>query len=212
MTKHDALPAQGSMIRERDRTPVDGNTPADYPLLARCTSCHREIRIEAAIGATGWQHTAAARPPRAAEPDPQITVKEPQMEENPPPLAPADPSEPYALRMMLIRRYRYLTLKFSNPLVSESGHYEASWNGGNAVADTEPELLAKVLEALEDCGSDGHLWEMAGEKRDPSDSDNLLLTQRLTCVFCDERERVITIYHPGPTATESSLSDDRPRV
>ena len=116
------------------------------------------------------------------------------------------------MRMMLIRRYWYLTLKFSHPFISDSGHWEASWNGGHVEAITEAELMVKALEALEDCGSDGHLWEMAGEKRDPSDSDNLLITQRLTCVFCDERERVITIYHPGPTATESSLSDDRPRV
>jgi hypothetical protein len=64
MRKHDALPQPDSMIRQRDRTPVDGNTPADYPLLARCESCHREIRIDAAIGSKGWKHTAAPRPPR----------------------------------------------------------------------------------------------------------------------------------------------------
>ena len=134
------------------------------------------------------------------------------MEEKPPPLASTDVSEPYALRMMLIRRYWYLTLKFSNPLISESGRHEASWNGGNAVADTEPELLAKILEALEDCGGDGHLWETVREKRDLADSDNVLLTQRLTCVFCDQKERVIIIYHPSPAVVESSLGDDRRRV
>jgi hypothetical protein len=134
------------------------------------------------------------------------------MEEKPPPLASTDLSEPYAMRTMLIRRYWYLTLRFSNPLVSESGRHEASWNGGNAVADTEPDLLAEILEALEDCGGEGHLWETVGEKRNPANSDNVLLTQRLSCVFCDEKERVITIYHPGPTVSESSLGDDRHRV
>jgi hypothetical protein len=63
MRKHDAMPVPGSMIRERDRATVDGNVPADYPLLARCESCRREIRITAALG-TGWKHTAAPRPPR----------------------------------------------------------------------------------------------------------------------------------------------------
>jgi hypothetical protein len=66
MRKHDALPMPDSTIREHDRTPVDGNTPADYPLLARCQSCHREIRIETALG-NAWKHTAAPRPPRADE-------------------------------------------------------------------------------------------------------------------------------------------------
>ena len=49
MNKHDAEPMPGSMVRERDRAEADGNTPAHYPLLARCQSCHREIRIEAAL-------------------------------------------------------------------------------------------------------------------------------------------------------------------
>jgi hypothetical protein len=124
------------------------------------------------------------------------------MQENPPPLAPIDPSAPYAVRMMLIRRYWYLTLKFSNPYISESGRHEASWNGGDAVADTEPELMAKVLELLEDCGGEGHLWETVSENRDPANSENLLLTQHLKCVFCDERERVLCVYHPNPTPAE----------
>ncbi len=124
------------------------------------------------------------------------------MEEKPPPLAPIDPSSPYALRMMLIRRYWYLTLKFSNPFISESGRHEASWNGGNAAADTEAELMAKVLEALEDCGDEGHLWITESEKRDPIDNKNLLLTQRLKCVYCNERERVISVYHPNPSTAE----------
>jgi hypothetical protein len=63
MTKHDALPQQGSLLREHDRAEGDGRTPADYPLLARCKSCHREIRIDAYLG-SGWKHTAAPRPPR----------------------------------------------------------------------------------------------------------------------------------------------------
>jgi hypothetical protein len=126
------------------------------------------------------------------------------MEEKPPPLAAIDPSQPYALRMMLIRRYWYLTLKFSHPFISESGRWEASWNGGEAVEDTEPELMLKVLDLLEDCGDEGHLWETFGEKRDPTDSNNVILTQRRVCAFCDAKERVITIYHPNPTVVESS--------
>jgi hypothetical protein len=129
------------------------------------------------------------------------------MEEKPPPLAPIDPSQPYALRMMLIRRYWYLTLKFSNPYISDSGRHEASWNGGDAVADTEAELMVRVLEGLEDCGGDGHLWVTEEEKRDPVNKDNVLLTQRLKCDFCDERVRVICIYHPNPTVTENGSGE-----
>ena len=126
------------------------------------------------------------------------------MEEPSPPLAPPGTGGPYTLRMMLIRRYWHLTLKFWNPLISESGKYEATWIGGNAAADTEDELLKKVLEAMGDCGSNGHLWESLSETRDPANNDNVLLTQSLTCAFCDERERVITIYHPHPTVAEES--------
>jgi hypothetical protein len=46
------------------------------------------------------------------------------------------------------------------------------------------------------------LWQTVGEKRDPINSDNVLLTQRLKCAYCDERERVITVYHPNPTVAE----------
>ncbi len=126
------------------------------------------------------------------------------MEEQPPPLAPAGLNAPYALRMTLIRRYWYLTVKFSNPIISESGRWEASWNGGNAAEDTETALLSKVLEEFQDCGGEGHLWETTGEKRDPGNSENIILTQRLACAFCDEKERVITLYRPSPTTTESS--------
>lgn len=124
------------------------------------------------------------------------------MEEKPPRLASIDPTQPYALRMMLIRRYWYLTLKFSNPFISESGRHEASWNGGGVAADTESELMAKVLEGLEDCGDEEHSWITESENRDSADAENLLLTQRLKCNFCDERVRVIRIYHPNPTVAE----------
>jgi hypothetical protein len=59
-------------------------------------------------------------------------------------LAPIDPAAPYATRMMLIRRYWYLTLKFSHPFISDSGHWEARWNGGGV----EAVLMEKVLEVL----------------------------------------------------------------
>jgi hypothetical protein len=108
------------------------------------------------------------------------------------------------MRMMLIRRYWYLTLKFSHPFFSESGHWEASWNGGDVEAITEAGLLEKLLEVLEDCGDEGHLWQTIGEKRDPIYGDNVLLTQRRVCAFCDDKERVISIYHPGPSVVESS--------
>ena len=124
------------------------------------------------------------------------------MEQESPSLAPVDPSAPYALRMMLILRYWYLTLKFSNPYISESGRHEASWNGGNAVADTEAALMARILEAMEDCGDEGRSWITEDEKRDSLNRDNVLLTQRLKCAFCDERVRVISIYHPNPTVSE----------
>lgn len=125
------------------------------------------------------------------------------MEEIPPPLAPIDPSAPYAMRMMLIRRYWYLTLKFSHPFISDSGHWEASWNGGHVEAITEAELMVKALEALEDCGDEGHLWQTVGERRVAVNSHYVLLTQRLKCAFCDERERLISIYHPNPTVAEA---------
>lgn len=66
MRKHDALPktdGEEGLLRERDREPVDGKTPADYPLLAHCQSCNCEIRIESYLG-SGWKHTAAPRPPK----------------------------------------------------------------------------------------------------------------------------------------------------
>jgi hypothetical protein len=129
------------------------------------------------------------------------------MEQTPPPPPPADPHAPYPLRMTLIRRYSYLTLKFSSPVISESGLWEASWNGGDTQADTEPALLAKVFEEFQDCGDEGHSWETTGEIRDPTDSEKIILTQRLVCNYCDGKERVITLYHPAPTAAESYPDD-----
>jgi hypothetical protein len=130
------------------------------------------------------------------------------MKETSPPLAPIEPSEPYALRRMIILRYSHLNLKFSIPLISKSGKHEASWIGGDTAADTETGLLAKVLEAMGDCGNEGHLWVSQSEKRDPEDTENVLLTQCLECVFCDERERVITVYHPHPTVAEESTPEE----
>jgi hypothetical protein len=129
------------------------------------------------------------------------------MEEPTPQLAPLDPAAPYALRMTLIRRYWHLVLKFSHPYVSDSGRHEASWVGGNAVAETEAELLTKVLEAMGDCADEKHLWVTESEKRDPANRDNVLCTQRLECVFCDERERVITVYRPHPILAEEDTAD-----
>jgi hypothetical protein len=64
--------------------------------------------------------------------------------------------------------------------------------------------MTKALEGLEDCGDEGHLWETVGEKRDPTNNDNVFLTQGRVCCFCDDKERMITIYHPNPTVVESS--------
>ncbi len=58
MRKHDAQPTPDTMTRERDHAPVDGTTPDDRPLLARCQSCRRQIRIAADPGSV-WKHTAA---------------------------------------------------------------------------------------------------------------------------------------------------------
>jgi hypothetical protein len=107
-----------------------------------------------------------------------------------------DPSTPAGLRIMLAARYRHFALTFNAPSVSEK--FEASWNGGSAVADSEGELLDKVLEELQDCGSQRHDWVAVSEKPDPNNDDNVLRTQRLDCIYCDSRERVITVpgYEP----------------
>jgi hypothetical protein len=67
MYRHDATPKPGTLRSEADRQPTDGRTPARYPLIATCTSCHRRIRLKAYQG-EGWKHTAAPRPAAAAVP------------------------------------------------------------------------------------------------------------------------------------------------
>ena len=62
MYKHQALPEPGSKTRHSDGQQASGTTPADYPLLATCQHCHRQIRAENAPPA-GWKHTAAPRTP-----------------------------------------------------------------------------------------------------------------------------------------------------
>jgi hypothetical protein len=61
MRKHDALPQQeGSLLREHDRAEVDGETPADYPLLARCKSerlSELPVRTPKACGHTPGEAT-----------------------------------------------------------------------------------------------------------------------------------------------------------
>jgi hypothetical protein len=104
-----------------------------------------------------------------------------------------DPSTPAGVRLMLWARYRHIGLKFTT--TPESEKFEASWDGGSAVADSADGLLAKVMEELQDCGSQRHDWVTASEKPDPNNDDNVLRTQRLECIYCDSRERVITV--PG---------------
>jgi hypothetical protein len=107
-----------------------------------------------------------------------------------------DLSTAAGMRIMLWARYQHLRLKFTMP--PESEKFEASWNGGNAVADSEDELLDKVLETLQDCGAQIHNWVTTDEKPDPNNADNILRTQRLECIYCDSRERVITVSRPLP--------------
>ena len=102
-----------------------------------------------------------------------------------------DLSTAAGMRIMLWARYQHLRLKFTMP--PESEKFEASWNGGNAIADSEDELIDQVLKELQDCGDQRHDWVTTGEKPDPNNPDNVLRTQRLKCVYCDSRERVITI-------------------
>jgi hypothetical protein len=83
------------------------------------------------------------------------------------------------MRIMLWARYQHLRLKFTIP--PESEKFGASWNGGNVIADSEDDLLAKVLEELQDCGSQRHGWVTTGDMPDPSNDDRILRTQRLDC-------------------------------
>ena len=102
-----------------------------------------------------------------------------------------DLSTAAGMRVMLTARYRHIELTFNAPSAAEK--FTASWNGGSAFADTEDELLDKVLEELQDCGSESHDWVTTGEKPDPHNTDNILRTQRLECSYCDSRVRVITV-------------------
>jgi hypothetical protein len=64
--------------------------------------------------------------------------------------APIDPSLPFAARMELIREHWDRVLKFSHPFFSDSGRWEASWMPeGNAVADSEKEIVEIVRSAIE---------------------------------------------------------------
>ena len=108
----------------------------------------------------------------------------------------ADPGTPAGMRVMLQARYQHLVLKFTVPIVSDSGLYEASWIGGSAESETEEELLRIVCEELQDCGTARHDWKTVSEVRDPSNEDNILRTQRLECAYCDTRDRVITVSSP----------------
>jgi hypothetical protein len=120
------------------------------------------------------------------------------------PVEDEDGHSPYdAERSALTARYGHLALTFTPASLSASGQHEGSWNGGTASAGTEHELLALVRAAMGDCGGEGHLWVTEDISRDPADSDNVLISQRLTCADCPEQERVITLHHPQPTPGEA---------
>ena len=115
-----------------------------------------------------------------------------------------DGRSPYAAeRSALTAGYGHLDLTFTPASLSASGQHEASWAGGAASAGTEHELLALVRAAMGDCGGEGHLWVTEDINRDPADSDNVLISQRLACADCPEQERVITLHHPQPTPAEA---------
>ena len=115
-----------------------------------------------------------------------------------------DGHSPYdAERATLTARYGHLVLTFTPASLSASGQHEASWAGGAVSAGTEHELLALVRAAMGDRCGEGHLWVTEDINRDPADSSNVLISQRLACVDCPERERVITLYHPQPAPAEA---------
>jgi hypothetical protein len=118
-----------------------------------------------------------------------------------------DQSIYYAARATLTARYGHLVLKFTHAYLSDSGKHEASWAGGTVTAATEHELLALVRAAMGDCGADDHLWVTEDITRDPTDSDNVLIIQRLKCPDCPAQERTITLYHPQPTPAEASQQE-----
>lgn len=55
-----------------------------------------------------------------------------------------------------------------------------------------------VCDLCPNCGSERHDWVTVSDKPDPNNPDNILRTQRLECVYCDSRERVITVSSPLP--------------
>jgi hypothetical protein len=115
-----------------------------------------------------------------------------------------DGQSPYrAERATLTARYGHLDLTFTPAAQSGSGQHEASWAGGAASASTEHEVLALVRAAMGDCGGEGHLWVTEDIQREPADSDNVLITESLTCADCPAQERVITLHHPQPTPAEA---------
>jgi hypothetical protein len=128
---------------------------------------------------------------------------------------PPAPARPPALTRRMTRDYAHLVLKFSPPPVSQSGRHEATWadgdgvTAGEATADTEPELIAKVLDALGDCGDDKHTWVEVDRARHPLDPGRSLLTQRLNCPYCDPRARVLTDPPYRPTLVEKEYTKQR---
>jgi hypothetical protein len=108
-----------------------------------------------------------------------------------------DLSTPAGQRAMLTARYRHAALTFTGPPQSQSGLFEASWDGAQVEASSEEDLLALLLEELQDCGTEAHDWVTLSEAPDPLSPGIVLRTQRLQCIYCDPRERVITV----PAAT-----------
>jgi hypothetical protein len=55
-TGHEIIPQIGSARRERDGEPAQITSPTDYPILAVCLTCHREIRCDGWLMGE-WRHT-----------------------------------------------------------------------------------------------------------------------------------------------------------
>ena len=66
-----------------------------------------------------------------------------------PPLLALDRPSPAASRIALVAAHADRVLKITHPYVSDSGRWEATWTGGGqAIADSEDELLAAVTARL----------------------------------------------------------------
>jgi hypothetical protein len=52
---HEVLPEPGTARRVRDGQPARLTRPSDYPCVAVCKTCHREIRCERWLRAE-WHH------------------------------------------------------------------------------------------------------------------------------------------------------------